>query len=64
MELTEPFMGSRRIHRQETAQVTMEYFILFAIVALLTVVVLTNQGNQFRTSVEGFVNAAAARMAR
>lgn len=47
----------------ESAQVTVEYFILFAIVALLTGIVLTNTGNQFRSRVEGFVNDAAVRIA-
>ena len=52
------------IRHSPVGQVTMEYFILFAIVAFLTVLMLSNRGNQFRSSVEGFVNGAAARITR
>ncbi len=45
-------------------QVTLEYFILFAVIAVLTVVSLTRVDDQVRAALTDFANAAAARVAR
>ena len=44
-------------------QVTIEYFILFVIVAMLTLIGFTSLNGDIRTSLKGFVNAAAAKIA-
>ena len=49
---------------RERGQVVAEYFILFAIVALLTLVGFTRFDDDLKTSLERFVNAAAAKIAQ
>ena len=48
-------------------QVTIEYFILFATAAVLTIIgfrsLNDNTNVNMKTSLQGFVNAAAAKMA-
>ena len=47
-------------------QVTIEYFILFATAAILTIIgfkSLNDNTNVMKTSLQGFVNAAAAKIA-
>lgn len=44
---------------QRLGQVVAEYFILFAVVALLTLIGFTAFDDDVKTSLEGFVNAAA-----
>ena len=47
-------------------QVTIEYFILFTTAAVLTIIgfrSLNTNTNVIKTSLQGFVNAAAAKMA-
>jgi len=53
----------KRSASSAVAQVTLEYFILFAVVALVTVIGLTTFDDDIRTSLEGFVNAAANKIA-
>lgn len=48
---------------QDQGQVTIEYFILFVIVAMLTLIGLTSFDGDIRTSLQGFVDAAAANIA-
>lgn len=50
--------------RSKTGQVTLEFFILFAVVALVTVIGLTAFHVDIRKVLEGFFNAAANRMAK
>lgn len=45
-------------------QVTIEYFLLFAAVALLTVLGLTRFDVNVQQTVEDFVNAAASKITR
>ncbi|MBI3319023.1 MAG: hypothetical protein HYZ89_00320 [Candidatus Omnitrophica bacterium] len=45
-------------------QVTIEYFILFAVMAMLTIVGLTSFQGGIKTSFQGFVNAAAEKLAQ
>ena len=45
-------------------QVTLEYFMLFAVVAILTLIGFTSFDQGIRTSLQGFVNAAAAKLAQ
>ncbi len=47
------------IRHARGGQVTLEYFILFAIVGLLTLAGLTTVDDQVRTRLEGFFRAAA-----
>ena len=42
-----------------TGQIVMEYFILFAMIALLTLIAFSVLDNQVRTGLQGFVNEAA-----
>lgn len=44
---------------QRLGQVVAEYFILFAVVAVLTLIGFTAFDDDIKTSLEGFVNAAA-----
>jgi|GEM_PF-5160422 len=44
---------------EQWGQVTIEYFILFAVVALLTLAGLTTVDDQVRTRLETFFRAAA-----
>jgi len=46
-----------------SGQVTLEYFIIFAAVAAVTIVGLTAFGSNIRTALGGFFNAAATRIA-
>lgn len=45
-------------------QVTLEYFILFAALALLTVIGVTTFHTDVKNAVQGFFNAAATEMAK
>jgi len=47
----------------EQGQVTVEYFILFAIVAVLTLIGLSTFDNNVENSVQEFFDAAAAKIA-
>ena len=53
-----------KTHSQlQSGQVVLEYFILFAVVALLTLVALSNFDENVRQSVAGFFATAANKMA-
>ena len=45
-------------------QVTLEYFILFAAIAAITIMTLTNFDNTITTGFQGFLNAAATKISR
>jgi len=49
--------------RSSTAQVTLEYFILFAVIALVTLVSLTDFDDRAIAALTGFFQGAANQMA-
>ena len=49
---------------RRSGQVTLEYFILFAVVAAATVIGFTTMGRSVRNSLEGFVSSVASAIAR
>lgn len=49
--------------RAARGQIVLEYFIIFAVVAALTLVALTTFDDDVRTSLEHFFTAAADKMA-
>ncbi len=51
-------------HTTKLGQVTLEYFILFAALALLTVIGVTTFHTDVKNAVQGFFNAAAKEMAQ
>ena len=51
-------------HNQLNGQVTLEYFVLFAAIAAITIITLTNFDNTIKSSFQGFLNAAAAKISR
>lgn len=48
---------------RRSGQITLEYFIIFAAVAAVTILGLTGFGSNIRTTLEGFFNAAASKIA-
>jgi len=57
-----PKMETHR-RRSSTAQVTLEYFILFAVIALVTLVSLTDFDDRAIAALTGFFQGAANQMA-
>ena len=49
--------------RLVSGQVTLEYFLLFAALAIVTLIGLTNFDDRVKGSLGGWVNSAAANMA-
>ena len=61
--LFNPKFAIRNSQCSHGGQVVMEYFILFAVVGLLTLIGLTTFDDDIKTNLERFVNAAAAKIA-
>ncbi len=53
------------VHKSDArGQVVLEYFILFTVVALLTVIGLTRVDDDVRDSLQGFFDSATHRIAQ
>ncbi len=51
-------------HNHMHGQVTLEYFMLFAAIAAITILTLTNFDNTIKSGFQGFLDAAASHIAR
>ena len=56
-------INTNKIHNSGQGQVTLEYFILFAVMALLTLVGVSTFGNDIRDSLQRFFDHATAQIA-